>query len=195
VDSLLTAKEKYAIALCDDLDLPWQAYCHAFGPIVERLTNKWIECKGWEPFAKVVEPSRDLTSKLRVLTLKVFRPSRGLSGNIAFSVTRRLEAVREKIPLCVLELLREHRDGFAAIAYLEPIFESASKGAGVLRSQREVRRIKCKPKDPLVVGVLGLGPFGTLRIPTLTSGRGAQAYYSVEQVRLKPLVFLLGHWD
>lgn len=192
---ILTAEEKHAIAVCEDLELPWQAYCHAFAPIVDRLTSRWGELTGWEPFARVIEPSSDLTPRLRVVSLKLFRPSRGLSGQIAFAVTRRLEAVREKIPLCVLELLREHRENFTVIAYLEPIFETSRTGAKVLRSQREVRRIKCKPKDPLVVGLLGLGPFRTIRVPKLTSGRGVQAHWSVEEIRAKPLIYLLGHWD
>ncbi|GJM26726.1 MAG: hypothetical protein DHS20C16_31410 [Phycisphaerae bacterium] len=97
---------------------------------------------------------------LRVMTLDLIEPSRGLSGKVAFNVSRKLEEVGQPIPLSVLELVRDAmREGwFQNLAFLEPIFGPGRKRREIMRSQAQVKRTHARLIDPLVVGFLGVGP-------------------------------------
>ena len=107
-------------------------------------------------------------------------------------MTSRVDQVRQPIPICVLEVLHQFGESFRACAFLEPIFH---KGR-ILRSISQVRRAKCRPKDPLVVGTLGVGPFsGSHRIQDRSSARAQGHPSGGEKMMMLPVIFLLGHWD
>ena len=166
----------------------------AYDHVVERLTWLWAELNAWPPFGRIVEPRTRVAKNLAAICVDLFEPSRELEGRVAFRVERDLRHVTLAIPPAVLRLTKAHADHtFRAFAFLEPIYSvpRATRPQTLLRSLSAVRREKCRPIDPLVVGWLGAGPadYG-LRFPDRVPGIGP-----VRRSSLGELVFLLGHWD
>lgn len=84
---------------------------------------------------------------------------------------------------------------FQSVAFLEPFFESTRQGTRIMRSLAEVRRIKCRPKHPLVVGFLD-DPLFKMRSPVRSAlATRRNRPLAVTTTPGKPLIFLLGHWD
>lgn len=196
VEPFLTNDDRERIALCSDM--PYQLVNHAWNPLVERLNHRWGELQGgWSPFARVVESAEEIAG-LRVMTLDLIKPSRGLEGQVAFAVSRQLHEVAQPIPLSVLELVREAcREGWLqAVAFLEPIFGPGRKRREIMRSQAQVQRTHARLIDPLVVGFLGAGPAYSMR-ERITSGLGRRNAFSwsTSLIRATQFVWCLGHWD
>lgn len=196
IEPFLTEQDRERIALCSKL--PYQLVNHAWNPIVERLNHRWGELQGgWLPFAHVIEPAKEIAG-LRVITLELITPSRGLDGRVAFAVSRRLDEVAQPIPLSVIELAHEARkEGwFQAIAFLEPIFGPGKKHPEIMRSQAQVQRTHARLIDPLVIGFLGAGPVYRIS-ERVTSGLGRRrsSSWSITEVSATQFVWCLGHWD
>jgi len=157
------------------------------------LPQRFAEIVGWRTplgLAQVIEPAENLKSDLRVVTLRL--SSRGLKGLVAFRVIRDLTRVAKSFPeqarVALTEAIKQNY--FTQIVYLEPLYHKDR----LLRSQKSVKRYKCRPIDPLLVGFLGTGPHSygyKLYDPYVRIQ--LKEYYRENQ--LEHTAFLIAHWD
>ena len=79
-------EERSALEAAEALDLRLQQ-AHLFDQIVHRLTRQFATAVGWpeSAIADVLEPSREITSNLRAITLSL--NSRDLYGSVCFRIS------------------------------------------------------------------------------------------------------------
>ena len=188
VEVLLTDDERELIESAELLSMPLQACC-VFDTIVRRVTLRFADLIGWNPqaIADIVEPAKQLSPKMRCIVLNI--NSRDLRGKVAFKVSQP-ESIGEQFPSSVINALAATKHYWRAMAYLEPIYHNGK----LLRSQSEVRRFRCRPIDPILVGTIGCGPlnYGYKLSRAWEQGTSKRR----ERVRkVKKISFVLAHWD
>ena len=189
IEALLTDDERDLIAAAESLSLPWQA-CGVFDGVVRRLSLRFAELVGWPPnaIADIVEPAKKLSDTMRCVVLNM-PASRSLKGRTAFKLSEPQD-ITDRFPASAIHALANTRHYWAKVVYLEPIFHNGK----VLRSQREVRRLRCRPADPIVAASLGSGPLNygySLYNPWEQSRRRGERRPKM----VKRLAFLVAHWD
>jgi hypothetical protein len=194
IDSVMDPNDLLSLHKAEENGLLLQAAAIFDQVVRQRLPRRLAELVGWKTpsgLAEVVEPARNLTLGLRVVTLRLFG-SRGLDGPVAFRVRQSASEVPDPFPASALLSLGEMLEAgyFKQIAYLEPLFHEGR----LLHSQGAVRRFKCRPKDPILAGFLGCGPtaYGyDLRDPTVRN------LFEKRRYRDQPplVVMLIAHWD
>ena len=114
--------------------------------------------------------------------------SRNLKGHVVFRVLN-VTRVTANIPSSAIYALDETKDYWQRIVYLEPVFHEGK----AVRSISELKRLVCRPKDPIIAAYLGGGPLNYgYQVP----------YFITKQLsaRKRPknsrsVVFLVAHWD
>jgi len=110
-------------------------------------------------------------------------------GRIAFKVSNPATAVA-KFPTSVIHALAETQGYWRRVVYLEPVFHDGQ----VLRSITDVKRLICRPKDPIIAGFLGAGPINYgYRFPADIMQKRLSRKTRIKDCR--DLVFIVAHWD
>jgi hypothetical protein len=194
IDPLMDPSDLLSLHKAEENGLLLQAAAILDQIVRQRLPRRLAELIGWKipsGLAEVVEPAKNLTPGLRVVTLRLFG-SRGLDGAVAFRVRQSASEVADPFPAPALLSLAEMLEAryFKQIAYLEPLFHEGR----LLHSQGAVRRFKCRPKDPILAGFLGSGPvaYGYDLGDPLVRDLFKKRMYK-DQPPL--VVMLIAHWD
>jgi len=187
VDELLTEEERDLIDTAEGLKLFPQAI-NVFDDVIRRLSIRFAELMGWptSALADVIEPRKKVGTKHHYVTLNLH--SRNLKGRVVFRIAS-LETVVSRIPVSALRALDETKQYWQRVVYLEPVFHQGK----AIRSFSELKRLVCRPKDPVIAAYLGGGPLNYgYQIPysltkSLATRKRSKSSYS--------LVFLIAHWD
>ncbi len=188
IDGLLLPEERIPIEAAEAYDLRVQM-AHLYDAVVHRLTLELADAIGWPrtSMAELVEPNTEVERGLRCVTLNL--NSRGLIGDVCFKVTE-ISRVLAPIPASVLEAMRQTREYWAYIRYLEPMY---ARGR-LLRSLEEVRQRRARPIDPLVVGFVGAGPLPDYGLDLRYLNLPGQPRST--RRRYRPIqLFILAHYD
>ena len=195
ISKMMTSDEWDSIQTAEQSGMLMQAVSVFEHIVKQRLPLSFAEIVGWRipsGLAQVIEPTKNILPKLRVVTLKLSH-SRGLNGHVAFRVIRDVARVTSSFPQQALTALADAKEHsyFRQIVYLEPLFH---KGL-TLRSQKSVQRFKRpRPIDPILAGFLGSGPPGygyNLKDPHVREQ--LRCYHRENYVPFT--AFLIAHWD
>jgi hypothetical protein len=187
VDQLLTEDERNLVETAEGLKLFPQAI-NIFDDVIRRLAIRFAELMDWptSALADVIEPRKKVGTKHHYVTLNL--QSRNLKGHVVFRIAS-LETVVSRIPVSALRALDETKQYWQRVVYLEPVFHEGR----AIHSFSELKRLVCRPKDPIIAAYLGGGPLNYgYQIPysltkSLATRKRSKSSYS--------LVFLIAHWD
>jgi len=187
VDQFLTTEERSLIEVSEKMSLFPQAV-HVFDSVVRRLTLRFAELINWpsSALADVVTSRQKVGRKHDYVVLNLC--SRNLEGNVVFRVLN-VTRVTAHMPYSAIYALDETKDYWQRVVYLEPVFHEGK----AVRSISELKRLVCRPKDPIIAAYLGGGP--------LNYGYQIPGYVRKQlsgRKRLKDsqsVVFLVAHWD
>ena len=185
IDYFLTTEECSLIDIAEEMSLLPQAI-HVFDAVVRRLSLRFAELINWPSYAlaDVVTPRQKVGRKYDYVVLNL--SSRNLKGHVVFRILN-VAKVTSQIPSSALYALNETKDYWQRVVYLEPVFHEGK----AVRSISELKRLVCRPRDPIIAAYLGPLNYGYQAPPFMKKqlAKRKRPRHSLS------VVFLVAHWD